>query len=248
MARAALAGIDVFGGLTLNGEAVSATTSGTWSPALTFATPGDFSVVYESGGIRTGGWEKTGHTVHVSFNLDTVTPTWTTASGRLRVSLPDTVSSLSSRLGVLQNRFKPAGLRLPRDAFNLRWLPIPGEDYAELAYDMPYPVYRCGAYSLTDTFTVQGDNLTWGAWTGRLLWTETALIGGTAPVDQWLYVDTLPTPGAAGWIEGDLAGRGWGILANISTRHTGATEFVTAANLTSGTALILQAGRDGFAV
>ena len=247
MARAALAGIDVFGGLTLNGAAVSATTSGTWSPALTFATPGDFSVVYESGGIRTGGWEKTGHTVHVSFNLDTVTPTWTTASGRLRVSLPDTVSSLSSRLGVLQCRFKPAGLRLPLNAFNLRWMPIPGEDYAELAYDMPHEIGRFGAYSLSTYFRI-GEEVDWGSWTGIIREIEFANIGGTSAIDQWLYCEGTPTPGAAGWIDGNGGGRGWGILANISTPHTGATEYVTTANLTSGTALILQAGRDGFAV
>ena len=244
MPRRELSGLAATGSLTLDGDNVGAT-SGTYTPTLTFATPGDLSNSYS--GTQTGGYERIGDTHAVSFNLNTVTPTWTTASGRLRVSLPFEVSGFSSRLGIIQCRYKPAGIRLPRFASNLRWMPVPGEEYVELAYDMPFEIGRCGAYSLSEAF-VAGDNITWGGWTGHILWTESASIGGTADVDQWLYTDGTPAPSGAGWIDGDLAGRGWGILANISTPHAGTTEYVKTDHLTSGTSLILQAGRDGFAV
>ena len=51
---------------------------GTWTPTLTFATPGDLSVSYVS---NTGQYTKIGRMVVLSFQIVTSSFTWTTASG-----------------------------------------------------------------------------------------------------------------------------------------------------------------------
>jgi hypothetical protein len=64
---------------------------GTWTPALTFSTPGNLSVAY----TRTAGrYQKIGNTVYCSFTIVTSTFTHTTASGELRITeLPFATSS-----------------------------------------------------------------------------------------------------------------------------------------------------------
>lgn len=55
--------------------------SGTWTPVVTFATPGDLSVIYT---VQTGDWEQIGNRIHLTFSLS-FTPTFTTASGAFRI-------------------------------------------------------------------------------------------------------------------------------------------------------------------
>lgn len=56
---------------------------GTWTPTLTFATPGNVNVVYS---IRTGEYTKVGDTVALSMHINTSTFTQTTASGLAQVT------------------------------------------------------------------------------------------------------------------------------------------------------------------
>jgi hypothetical protein len=56
---------------------------GTWTPTLTFATPGDLAVTYS---VRTGIYTKIGRMVFVNFNVVTSAFTHTTASGICRIS------------------------------------------------------------------------------------------------------------------------------------------------------------------
>ncbi len=68
---------------------------GTWTPALTFATPGDLNVVYSN---QTGRYMKIGRLVTLWFTVQTSTFTYTTASGNLRLgTLPVTAQSLNLR-------------------------------------------------------------------------------------------------------------------------------------------------------
>lgn len=56
---------------------------GTWTPVLTFATPGDLSVAYS---VSTGFYTKNGREVCIRFTVATSTFTHTTASGNLLVT------------------------------------------------------------------------------------------------------------------------------------------------------------------
>lgn len=56
---------------------------GTWTPVLTFITPGDLSVVYTN---QTGFYTKIGRFVQISFVVETSTFTHTTASGACQVT------------------------------------------------------------------------------------------------------------------------------------------------------------------
>ena len=56
--------------------------SQSWTPAITFATPGDVSVTYAT---QTGVYYVIGKLVFVAWNL-TFTPTYTTASGKLTLT------------------------------------------------------------------------------------------------------------------------------------------------------------------
>lgn len=58
---------------------------GTWTPVLTFATPGDLSVAYAANS-QVGTYIKIGKLVIAAFNIATSTFTHTTASGALQVS------------------------------------------------------------------------------------------------------------------------------------------------------------------
>lgn len=65
---------------------------GTWTPTLTFVTPGDLNVVY---GLRNGTYTKIGRLVIASFEITTTTFTFTTASGALTISgMPFTVGAI----------------------------------------------------------------------------------------------------------------------------------------------------------
>lgn len=71
---------------------------GTWTPVLTFATPGDLSVAYSS---RAGRYTKIGRLVQLNFSVLTSTFTHTTASGTLRVTgLPFTSATTASHIWV----------------------------------------------------------------------------------------------------------------------------------------------------
>lgn len=65
--------------------------TGTFTPSLTFATPGDLSVAYST---RSGFYTVAGNVVFINFTIITSTFTHTTASGNLRMSgFPFTVSA-----------------------------------------------------------------------------------------------------------------------------------------------------------
>ncbi len=68
---------------------------GTWTPVLTFATPGDLSVSYTT---QEATYTKVGRTVYVQFSINTSAFTYTTASGLLRLSgLPYTPSNTNNQ-------------------------------------------------------------------------------------------------------------------------------------------------------
>jgi len=56
---------------------------GTWTPVLTFATPGNLSVVYS---VQYGAYTKIGNLVMLHFNIATSTFTHTTASGNAQIT------------------------------------------------------------------------------------------------------------------------------------------------------------------
>lgn len=75
---AALATSINFGGSTLN----TYTQQSSWTPAITFGTPGDLSVSYAT---QTGKYTRIGNLIHVSYTL-VFTPTYTTASGNFSIT------------------------------------------------------------------------------------------------------------------------------------------------------------------
>lgn len=76
-------GIGTALGLPANGTGEIPLASGnSWTPTITFATPGDLSVVYS---IQTGTYFIIGNLIWVDFILS-ATPTFTTASGALRIA------------------------------------------------------------------------------------------------------------------------------------------------------------------
>jgi hypothetical protein len=56
---------------------------GTWTPSVTFATPGDLAVTY---GLRDARYTKVGRVVHVSFAFVVSSFTYTTASGNITIT------------------------------------------------------------------------------------------------------------------------------------------------------------------
>lgn len=64
-------------------EGSSGTTTGTWTPVLTFATPGDLSVTYQ---FQFGDWSLTGTDLTLIGFIQTSAFTFTTASGELRIT------------------------------------------------------------------------------------------------------------------------------------------------------------------
>lgn len=90
--------------LTAFDTVTSGVNTSTWTPVLTFATPGDLSVVYGAGG-QVGVYYKLGFLVYVKFVIATTTFTHTTSSGDLQITgLPFTSfnDGQNYRLGNLQ--------------------------------------------------------------------------------------------------------------------------------------------------
>jgi hypothetical protein len=81
------------------GSALSVYSSGTWTPVVAFATPGDLSVSY---GTRNAHYVRIGTLVFVSFDL-TFTPTFTTGSGAISISgLPYSVANNAEVSGTIR--------------------------------------------------------------------------------------------------------------------------------------------------
>jgi len=70
---------------------------GTWTPTISFTTPGDLSVSYSA---QTGLYTKIGRMVFITFNI-TATPTFTTASGSLTISTAPFASTGASYIGAM---------------------------------------------------------------------------------------------------------------------------------------------------
>lgn len=69
---------------------------GTWTPALTFSTPGDLSVTHT---VQSGLYRRIGNIIVASFQINTSAFTHSTASGNLTVTgLPVTVVTDASSL------------------------------------------------------------------------------------------------------------------------------------------------------
>lgn len=65
--------------------------TGTWTPTLTFATPGNLAVTYNN---RLGFYTKIGRKVSIDFTIGTATWSWTTGSGAVLIQgLPFTANS-----------------------------------------------------------------------------------------------------------------------------------------------------------
>jgi len=70
--------------------------TGTWTPILTFATPGDLSVTYST---QAGFYTQIGNIVIASFAIKTSAFTWSTASGNLEITgLPFASASTASKI------------------------------------------------------------------------------------------------------------------------------------------------------
>ena len=74
---------------------------GTWSPTLTFATPGDLAITYAS---QFGLYQKVGNRVLFEVSLLSSAFTFTTASGNARISLPIAPGTIQSYVPVTQFR------------------------------------------------------------------------------------------------------------------------------------------------
>lgn len=73
---------------------------GTWTPVLTFATPGDLTVSYT---LQAGSYQRTGNMVHAAFQILTSTFTHSTASGTALITgLPFSSSSSFVCVGPLR--------------------------------------------------------------------------------------------------------------------------------------------------
>lgn len=71
--------------------------SSTYTPTLTFATPGDLAVGYS---VQQGFWTLIGNRCFVDCVITTSSFTHTTASGDLRISLPFTSANTANRFGI----------------------------------------------------------------------------------------------------------------------------------------------------
>lgn len=70
-------------------------TTGTWTPTLGFATPGDESIIFST---QFGSWSRDGDLVMAMFNLVTSTFTHTTASGVIQIGgLPFASANLANQ-------------------------------------------------------------------------------------------------------------------------------------------------------
>jgi len=99
---------------------------GTWTPSVTFVTPGDLNIVLATGA---GSYTRIGNKIICRFYISTSTFTHTTASGDLRVNgLPFVVGGISAAGGGMRfNNFTKAGYT--------QFVPeaIPGVSYLRVA-------------------------------------------------------------------------------------------------------------------
>lgn len=108
--------------------------TGTFTPAVTFATPGDLAVTY--GATRRGRYTLTGNMVEFAINLNTVSFTQTTASGNLRIGgLPYAANALA--LGTGEWRLVPVWCAPGsggQDLVHAGVQVVPGTTYLEFNY------------------------------------------------------------------------------------------------------------------
>ncbi len=108
--------------------------SGTWTPTLDFATPGNLSVSYAN---QAGSYRRIGSLVYVNFRL-TCTPTYTTASSYLKIGgLPFAASggaaNMHGRVGVFTSN--TANLSYPAGRTCVTMSAIEGTTYMYLVAD-----------------------------------------------------------------------------------------------------------------
>lgn len=95
----ALPGASAITGLGFGAAALVDYQEGTWTPVLTFPTPGDLAVAYT---LQGGTYTKIGRQVTAHFNLTTSSFTHTTASGNLTITgLPFSNSASGSRFSAV---------------------------------------------------------------------------------------------------------------------------------------------------
>jgi len=83
-------------GARLNAEFDALQVEGLWTPAITFATPGDLSVSYDS---QDGTYVKVGPWVHAAFVIATSVFTHTTAAGNFLITgLPFAIAGVSGEV------------------------------------------------------------------------------------------------------------------------------------------------------
>ena len=99
---------------------------GTFTPTLTFDTPGDLANSYT---VQKGNYWKFGPIVHFAYAL-VDTPTWTTASGNLRLGgLPYTADAESSLRWSFIGRISASGITWPGGKTNAIFFLTEGNDY-----------------------------------------------------------------------------------------------------------------------
>lgn len=101
--------------------------SGSYTPTITFATPGDLSVSYAT---QVGRYQIIGDTVAIWTNV-TFTPTFTTASGVFHISLP-----FAAAAGAVQSisvGSLPTAAAWPASVAFVNAQAAPGASYAVLA-------------------------------------------------------------------------------------------------------------------
>ncbi len=97
-------------------------TSGTWTPTLGFATPGDESVILST---QFGSWTRNGDLVMAMFNLTTSTFTHTSATGNIEIgALPVASANVTNQAargvltwqGILKASYTQVNLVLPANS------------------------------------------------------------------------------------------------------------------------------------
>lgn len=110
---------------------------GEWEPEFTFATPGDLSNSYSR---RFGMYRLIDDLLLVSIRVD-VTPTFSTASGEMRITLPfpPRASDGADAVWHLQGTLIGGGVTLRSGTINICGQPLPGNDYFETRMDINTP-------------------------------------------------------------------------------------------------------------
>lgn len=122
--------------LTVDGVSVATVETGSFTPAMTFATPGTSSF----NGVATTGsrFIKIGSLVEWSVYITTTSLTKGTGAGEWRLDLSDMGYTASGRMGIGHVLFDPAQLDLPlvggQEPIGLIGRIDPGNDYLTLHY------------------------------------------------------------------------------------------------------------------